>query len=596
MTLRWRLPRTVDERGQSLVLALLVLTVLAIALGSVIFFTSSNQRSSAYEKSAQVARAVAEAGVNNGISVLTNAAKTNSANLVSSTLLSTQSSTYPGGSVQWWGTFNGSEQSTSCPPPPNGNTVYACVGTWTLHGKSTVTNPTGGTAIHRSVTAKMQVYRQQTSNPADVWNWVFSPYKSGIPGACDTTFTNSLTLNVRVWIGGNLCANNTVKFFKSLYVGGSLSLGNPQATVGTQSTPIASPEEVYVGGSCVYSNNPTYTPCVADGTKVGGKAAKTNVFSNTLYTQNGSPIPPYNPLPATDKIFPNVAPPPLCWGPGDCPPDSTNPIAGGWYSIASPGPLHPCDTASTTPSGNPLPVFDAPVGTETTPVWGPAEGYANGSVPGVFNLTPDAYSYTCKTSGGELSWNRTTRTLTVQGVVFIDGSATAYTSGNQPVTYTGWGNCTAGGSCDGQCTASGSCQSVLFLTGTFLLSGEHLCAVVNSTGSDCDQTTGAWDPNKKLLIIATHGQGGQLSANDGVEVNTNKSTFQGGLYAKYAIAIQSGGQVQGPLVSGTQTISDGQSGILAFPFLTISPFAINSPPAFMLCTPSIPCHPFAYSG
>ena len=574
MIARGRLHRLADERGQSLVLALLVLTVLAIALGSVIFFTSSNQRNSAYEKAAQVSRSLAEAGVNNGISVLTNAAQTNSPNLISSTLLSTQTTPYPGGSVQWWGTFDGSEQSTSCPPPTIGNTVYACVGTWTLHGTSTVTNPnSSGAAIHRTVTAKMQVYRQQTSNPADVWNWVFSPYSSGT-SACDTTFGQSLTVNVRVWVGGNLCAPNNSVFKKSLYVGGYLNLGSP-ASVGTQSTPIASPEEVYVGGGCQYSNK-SYNPCVKNGTIVSGKAASTNVFANTLYTQSGTPIPPYNPLPATDQIFPNVAPPPLCWGLNDCPPDSTNPIAGGWYSVASPGPKHNCDTSSTTPAGNPLPQFDN-------------DGVFNNSVPGVFNLTPDAYSYTCKTAGGELSWSNTTHTLTVQGVIFIDGSVTATTSGNTPVTYKGWG-----GSPAGTCNTPGSCQSVLFLSGTFLLVGEKLCAVVS--GTTCDQTTGAWDPNQKLLIVATHNKGGQLSANDGVEVNTNGTYFQGGLYAKYAIAIQSGGTVQGPLVSGTQTISDGQSGVLSFPLLTISPFAINSPPAFMLCLPSQPCQPFAYKG
>ena len=577
MTARSRLHRLADERGQSLVLALLVLTVLAIVLGSVIFFTSTNQRNSAYEKAAGVSRSLAEAGVNNGISVLAKAAQTSSANLISSTLLPTQTSTYSGGSVQWWGTFDGSEQSTSCPPPTIGSTVYACVGTWTLHGTSTVINPTGGAAIHRTVTANMQVYRAQTSNPADVWNWVFSPKASGT-NACDTSFGNSLTLNVRVWVGGNLCATNTVKFQKSLYVGGYLNLANPQATVGTNSTPIASPEEVYVGGGCQYSNKPFFNPCVKDGTIVSGKAAQTNVFTNTLYTQNGTPIPPFNPLPATDTIFPNVAPPPLCWGLGDCPPSSSTPIAGGWYSVASPGPLHPCDTSSTTPAGNPLPQFDSAGNTSF-----------DNSVPGVFNLTPDAYSYTCKTAGGELSWDRTSRTLTVQGVIFIDGSATAYTSGNSPVTYKGWG-----GSPSGTCNTIGSCEAVLFLSGTFLIQGENLCAVVNAAGNGCD--TNAWDPNKRLLIVATHGQGGQLSANDGVEINTNQSTFQGGLYAKYAIAIQSGGTVQGPLVSGTQTVSDGQSGLLNFPTLTISPFAINSPPAFMLCLPSQPCRPFAYTG
>jgi hypothetical protein len=565
-----RLHRPADERGQSLVLALLVLTVLAIVLGGVILFTSANQRNSNYQKASQVARTLAEAGVNNGISALTNTATTNELALLSPTLMPNQTNAYPGGSVNWWGTFNASEQSTSCPPPAVGNTIFACVGVWTLHGTSTVANPTGAAAIHRTVTAKMQVYEQQTSNPADVWNWVYSPLSSGLPlPHCDTTFANSLTLNVRVWVGGNLCANNTVQFNKSLYVGGSLSLGNPQATVGnTWSHPISAPDEVYVGNGCVYSNKALYNPCVTDGTKVAGKAAQTNVFTNTLYTQQTG-------IPGTDTIFPSVAPPPLCWGPGDCPPNSSSPPAGGWYSVASPGPLHPCDTASTNPSGNPLPVFDT------------SEHLFNNSVPGVFNLTPDSYSYTCKTAGGELSWNTTTHTLTVQGVVFIDGSATAYTSGNTPVTYKGWGN-------SGACTSIASCQAVLFLSGTFGISREHLCAVVNSAGTDCDQA--AWDPNKKLLIIATHDQGGQLSPNDGIEVTSNQSTFQGGLYAKYAISIQSGGVVQGPLVSGTQTISDGQSGILSFPFLTISPFAINSPPAFVLCNSTLPCRPFAYTG
>jgi hypothetical protein len=592
-----RLPirrRLADERGQSLVLALLVLTVLAIALGTIIFFTSANQRNSAYQKASQVARSLAEAGVNNGISVLTKTAGTpaNEDALVSTALLPTSqatayTNTYSGGSVQWWGTFDGTEQSSSCPPPPdpNPNKTLVCAGVWTLHGTSTVTNPTGGAAIHRTMTAKMQVYRAQTADPADVWNWVYSPYRSGT-NSCDTSFTNSVTIDVPVWVGGNLCANNTVQFENSLYVGGYLNLGNPQATVGSKSNPIGwqnptPPQEVYVGAGCWYSNNPFYDPCVRDGTKVGGKAASTNVFANTLYTEVSG-------IPPTDTVFPNVAPPPLCWAAGDCPPDSANPPAGGWYSVASPGPLHPCSTASTQPSGNALPVFD----NDTT--WGPNEGQPNGSVPGVFNLTPDSYSYTCKTASGELSWSNITRTLTVQGVIFIDGSATAYTSGNKPVTYVGWGD-------NGQCTTLGSCQSVLFLTGTFLLTREHLCAVVNSSNNDCDPNTypnnpNGWDPNKKILIVATHGQGGQLPANQGVNVITNQASFQGGLYAKYSIVTGQGGWVQGPLVSGLQTVVVGQSTTLSFPKITISPFAIDEPPAFMLCNSSVPCQPFDYTG
>jgi hypothetical protein len=234
--------------------------------------------------------------------------------------------------------------------------------------------------------------------------------------------------------------------------------------------------------------------------------------------------------------------------------------------------LHGCDTASTSPAGNALPVFDNNTAFDN-------------SVPTVFNLTPNGYSYTCRTAGGELSWNVSTRTLTVQGVIFIDGSVTADTNSNQPVTYVGWGD-------NGACTSIGSCQSVLFLSGTFLMSSEALCAV--TSGSSCDAAN--WDPNKKLLIIATHNRGGQVPANDGVNLTTNKASFQGGLYAVYSIDVSSGASVQGPLVSGTGTILDGQSGNLTFPTLTIAPFAINAPPSFLLCDSSQPCQPYDFRG
>src|SRR5205823_10999573 len=70
-----------DERGQSLVIAMLVLFVLAVSLASVILFTSGNQRNSNYQKSAQVATSLAEAGVNNAVSILSNPANANTLEL-----------------------------------------------------------------------------------------------------------------------------------------------------------------------------------------------------------------------------------------------------------------------------------------------------------------------------------------------------------------------------------------------------------------------------------------------------------------------------------------------------------------------------------
>jgi hypothetical protein len=369
---------------------------------------------------------------------------------------------------------------------------------------------------------------------------------------------NSVTIQVPLWVGGNLCLRNTVKIQRPVYVGGWLNLATAQAAVGSTGSPVT---EAYVGGGppppatpggCWYLNNPYYNPCVVDGTTVNGTQAKTNVWTQTLYTQS-------NPIPPSGSVFNGITAPQICWGPGDC---SGDPV-GGWYNVASPGPTAPCQVASTSPAGNPLPVFDT------------GDNLINESVPGVFNLTPDAYDYTCKTADGELSWNRATRTLTVQGVIYIDGSVTVTTSGNQPVIYKGWGN-------NGACTSDGSCQAVLFLSGTFLNRGEHLCAVAGS--NDCDPN--GWDPNKKLLIILTRGQGGQLPVGDGVNVITNGATFQGGLYARYRIVTGQGGWVQGPLVSGTETVVVGQSTTLAFPPLHIAPLAIQQPPgAFWIDAP-----------
>jgi hypothetical protein len=536
-----------DEHGVALVMTMLVLVVLAIALTSIVYFTSSNQRTSHYQKASQLARGLAEAGVNNAISIVSNPANANSrvndGIHTPTALLPDQAhaytSTYPGGTVTWWGTFDWPSS------------------VWTLHATSTVDNPTGPNAadIHRTMTAKIQVYPPPSKSlTVNVWNWVFSPKGPG--AGCDTQMDNSVTIQVPLWVGGNLCARNTVKIQRPVYVGGWLNVGTAQAAVGSSSTPVS---EAYVGAGCWYLNNPFYNPCVRDGTS----GAKTNVWASNLYTSN--PIPP-------SSVFNGIAAPTICWGPGDC---AGDPV-GGWYSVASPGPKHPCETSSTSPAGNQLPVFDT-------------DGVINESVPGVFNLTPDAYDYTCKTAGGELSWNRATRTLIAQGVIYIDGSVTTVTSGNQPVIYKGWGN-------NGACTSDGSCQAVLFLSGTFLNRGEHLCAV--AAANDCDPSS--WDPNKKLLIVLTRGTGGQLPVGDGVNVITNGATFQGGLYARYRIVTGQGGWVQGPLVSGTETVVVGQSTTLTFPPLHIAPLAIQQPPgAFPLCNPDrpeLPCGPYDFNG
>src|SRR5207249_4622263 len=53
---------------------------------------------------------------------------------------------------------------------------------------------------------------------------------------------------------------------------------------------------------------------------------------------------------------------------------------------------------------------------------------------GLINLTPSS-SYTCKNTNGELSWNASTKVLTVKCTIFIDGSAKIDNGATN--TYTG---------------------------------------------------------------------------------------------------------------------------------------------------------------
>ena len=48
--------------------------------------------------------------------------------------------------------------------------------------------------------------------------------------------------------------------------------------------------------------------------------------------------------------------------------------------------------------------------------------YPNGSVPTTFDLTP-TQDYSCSTASGSISWVASTKTLSVSGVMYIDGSA-----------------------------------------------------------------------------------------------------------------------------------------------------------------------------
>ena len=202
-----------------------------------------------------------------------------------------------------------------------------------------------------------------------------------------------------------------------------------------------------------------------------------------------------------------------------------------WHRFSSPGPYFPCATSSGT-----VPVFD----TNTT-----LDNSAGGA--SAQNLTPGT-SYSCTTPGGSISWNAGAKKLTINGTVYIDGSA--YISAGSGTTYSGVGT--------------------IVLSGTFAMDNNTvMCA--NAT---CDAAS--WNPNTTALVIVANGDGvgccGQSQVTAGHSIDIKKGTFQGGLIGNKTIdASVTGTSVIGPMISVNGTCSAGQGSGASYPRSTSPP-------------------------
>ena len=203
---------------------------------------------------------------------------------------------------------------------------------------------------------------------------------------------------------------------------------------------------------------------------------------------------------------------------------------GFWYNNAFLGPNSPCATSSGSP-----PKFDTATGVPDNTINGSAY-----SAAAPFDLT--GATYTCRSADGkgELSYNAATKVLTVNGPIFIDGTAVS----SAVARYVGKG--------------------AIILSGTYSMSnGTALC--VNLTGSNCD-TAAAWDPNTNSLFIIADGT--VAGTTHGIEIK--KGQYQGGLLANQDVYGEpaSGTLIQGPAISAYGNVSLGQSGTLSFPAIS----------------------------
>jgi hypothetical protein len=484
----------------TLIMAIGVLGVLTMMGTSLIYYSSANARSAAYSDNKSAAYDLAEAGINEMMAVLSWPEN----NALNKYILGEQSNgtvthtthAYDGGTVEWWGTLSQSVSGSS---------------TWTLTSIGKVKNPTGASASQetRTLTAKVPVvptYTQPLNNPS--WNFIYSRATGGL---CDMTIQQSVLVNSPLYVAGNLCLQNSAAITAGpLVVFGGLSMSQSANYAGTSTTPL---NQLHVKNGCQWKNNALHNPCQ--------QGAGSSGFDNIWATVRDN-TPATSPAPVPD------------WD--------------AWYLNSNPGPYYGCLTRSGTP-----PTFDNDQGSATSP----SATRRNNSVTALQDLTPSS-SYTCKGSGGELSWNASTHVLTANGTIFIDGSAQIQNGAVN--TYTG--------------------SATVYVSGTLLMKNSKLCQATTGSGSSMTCTASGWDPAARMLVFVVNGNGSggapQSQVNGGDSVQLVSSYAQGALYGTNAVDLDTSSQFDGPLDGSTVKL--GQSTSSSFPGLSFVPAGMPGNP------------------
>jgi hypothetical protein len=477
-------------------MAIGILGVLTMSGTTLIYYSSTNARSSAYSNDKSGAYDIAEAGINEMMAVLSRPEN----NALNKYILGEQANgsvthtthTYNRGTVEWWGTLSQSVTGAS---------------TWSLTSIGKVKNPTGSSAslVTRTLTAKVPVipsYTQPLNNPS--WNFIYS---RATGSTCDMTIQNSVVVQSPLYVAGNLCLNNTASVTAGpLVVQGSFTMSQSANFAGTSTTPL---NQLHVKNGCKWKNNALHNPCQQGAGGSGFDNVWATVLDNT---------PAATTAPAVD------------WDP--------------WYLNSNPGPYYGCLTQSGTP-----PTFDTDQGSAAAP----SATHRNNSIGTVQDLTPST-SYTCKGSSGELSWNASTKVLTANGTIFIDGSAQIQNGSVN--TYTG--------------------SATIYVSGTLLIKNSSMCQA--TSGGTCTAT--GWNPAQRMLVFVVNGNGSggspqsQVSSGDSVQLVS--AYAQGALYATNAIELGTTSQFDGPLDGST--VSLGQSTSSSFPGLSFVPAGMPGNP------------------
>jgi Tfp pilus assembly protein PilX len=548
------------QDGLALPLALGITVVLAISVSTLAYYSATNSRSVSQSKDDSRSFSLSESGLANAMAVLAN--PTNNAldpDTLPSSEATASSATYENGTAKWWGVLDRS------------------AAVWTVTAIGLTNNPTGsGVAqVRRKLTARVSIqptYTQPLNNP--VWNYLYSGHTGS---TCDQSLNNNITGSSRMYVAGNLCLSPNVILTQSVViVGGNADVEN-NAAFGAN-TNMSTRVETYVGGNCRYAGG-SWAACsgnqdarhiyskLSDGSTVGVNhtplvvAAPTADFatwyenaipgpSQSCTTSSGTPPTFDNNYPARDNSVPTVF---------DLTPSSSyicrvGPGASTTLSSA----INSSQTTIGVPSAAGFPMsqykirVDDEVMTVTggygTTTWTVSRG-ASGTTA-ASHASGQTVLWDDATPSGELSWNATTKTLTVKGTILIDGSAKISNSALN--TYNG--------------------QATLYLSGTFYANGS-LCA--KFSGSACDFAS--WNPNTELLTIVANGNGGQVNPGNSIQFANNFS-FEGALYATNVIEFGNNVSIGGPIV-GSQILLSNNLTTNNFPVVTTVPVGMPSNPA-----------------
>jgi len=540
----------------ALVMVIGISLVLGITSTTAMVYSTENVRGAATSTANERSFSLAEAALNNLMSVLANPA--NNAldpDIIPHTEATASWVEYEGGTAKWWGVLDRDSA------------------VWTVSALGLHADPSGPglPPVRRMLTAKVPVvpsYLQPLNNP--VWNYVYAGHTGS---TCDQQLSNNIVGSSRMYVAGNLCLSPNVVLTQSVViVGGNVDVQN-NAAIGTPVS-MATRVETYIGGACRYGPG-SWFACT-------GNQDIRHIFSKLA---GGTAVGVNNAVP--------VIPPPTA-------------DFDGWYENAIPGPAQSCTTSAGTnpmfdnnyPShDNSLGVFDltpstsyicrvgpgastslsssitsvqssivvaSPTGFPLTPfkirvddevmtvtggfgttIWTVTRG-ANGTTPAT-HAGSQTVLWDDATPSGELSWNATTKTISAKGTIYIDGSA-RITNGALN-TYNG--------------------QATIYLSGTFRSTGSLCGSVVSGA---CSYT--AWNPNTEMLTIVANGNGGQVNPGDSIMFDNNYS-FQGGLYATNAIEFGNNVNVGGPVVGSSILLSNNLT-TNAFPLITTVPAGMPS--------------------